>query len=205
MNETKLDCRGMTCPQPVVVTKKRLDAMETGTFTTIVDNEIAKENVSQFVRNAGCSCSIAEQGNDYYITITKNKDMIPKNQNNLTPNLCIQTMVEDKMVYCIASNSFGQGSPDLGLTLMKSFFTTLCETSPPKTLIFLNSGVYLSCEGSMVLEKLLDLQQKGTAILSCGTCLDYYKLKEKLAVGTVSNMLEIVNHLSGPQKAIVIS
>ncbi len=199
-----IDCRGLVCPQPVVNTKKNLDTMHEGSLITIVDNKIAKENVSTLVRNAGYPFSVTQKGNDYYITITK----IPAEQDkvetytSLPPQL--QEISED-VVYCLGSNTLGEGSPELGLTLIKSFFTTLVSIDPPKALIFLNSGIYLSCEGSVVLEQLLELQAKGVQIFSCGTCLNYYKQTEKLTVGKISNMLEIVTWLNGPHKTIFIS
>lgn len=205
MKNIEIDCRGMNCPQPVVYTKKQLDKMSSGTFITIVDNHIAKENVSTLVKNAGYPFSVNQKGNDYYITITKNiDDSLKMPDTDFTPPPNLENIFEE-IVYCITTNSLGQGSPDLGLTLMKSFFTALCSSSIPKAIIFINSGIYLSCEDSLVLEQLVELQNKGVQILSCGTCLNYYKKTEKLALGNISNMLEIVNLLNGPNKVITIS
>ncbi|GBF33768.1 hypothetical protein DCCM_2878 [Desulfocucumis palustris] len=201
----ELDCRGLACPQPVITTKKALDTMVSDTLITIVDNETARENVSLFARNAGCGVSVEQKGADFYITITKGEE---------TPGVK-ETVPEVKpaaagenagTVYFISSNVLGQGSPDLGMTLMKSLMNTLSETDPlPGTLIFLNSGVYLTCEGSVVLEKLLMMGSRGVKILSCGTCLEYYKLKEKLQVGIISNMYDINNILTGPGKVITVA
>ncbi len=199
-----VDCRGLACPQPVVNTKKNLDALSEGSLLTIVDNKIAKENVSALVRNAGYPFSIAQKGNDYYITITKTPSEQEELKTYSAPPAQLQE-VNEEVVYCLGSNTLGEGSPELGITLIKSFFTTLVSIAPPKALIFLNSGIYLSCEGSVVLEQLLELQEKGVKIFSCGTCLNYYKQTEKLAVGQISNMLEIINWLNGPHKTIFIS
>jgi selenium metabolism protein YedF len=68
------------------------------------------------------------------------------------------------------------------------------ETKPSR-LILINSGVRLATEGSEVLETLRALSQKGIEILSCGTCLDFYGLKQKLKVGVVSNMYDIAQSL----------
>jgi selenium metabolism protein YedF len=74
----------------------------------------------------------------------------------------------------------------------------------PRTIVFVNSGVKLACEGSKVLEHLMIMEKKGVEILSCGTCLDYYKLKEKLCVGQVTNMYTILEKMTNSNKVISI-
>lgn len=109
-------------------------------------------------------------------------------------------------VYLITSNLLGQGSPDLGQVLMKSLMVSLTEMDqPPQVLFFLNSGVLLTCQGSPVLDQLQSLFSRGTSLISCGTCLEYYKLKEKLKVGRIGSMLEISGHLSGTARIITIA
>jgi len=97
----------------------------------------------------------------------------------------------------------GRGDDTLGNVLIKSFFYTLNENDVVgKTLIFLNSGVKLTCSGSEVLEHLMSLEKRGTEILSCGTCLDFYGLKEKLCVGKITNMYHILELLIKAPKVI---
>ncbi|KAB2953872.1 sulfurtransferase-like selenium metabolism protein YedF [Heliorestis acidaminivorans] len=106
-------------------------------------------------------------------------------------------------VYFLRSDVIGQGDAQLGKILIKSFFYTLSEADHvPGTLIFLNSAVLLACEGSPVVESLLALEERGTQILSCGTCLDYYQMKEKVLSGKVSNMYTIVEHLNSATKVV---
>ena len=111
----------------------------------------------------------------------------------------------DGVIYFITTNSLGQGSPDLGEVLMKSLMVTLSEQQPPQALLLLNTGVYLAVEGSPVLEQMQRIAGQGTEILVCGTCLNYYKLKEKLAVGVISNMYDINTRLRSPGKVITIA
>jgi selenium metabolism protein YedF len=97
----------------------------------------------------------------------------------------------------------GQGSGDLGRVLMNSFLYTLRESSEGITaIIFLNSGVYLTCEGSENLEHLEALEKEGVEILSCGTCLDFYNLKNRLKIGKISNMYSIVELLERAGKVL---
>lgn len=201
----KVDCRGLACPQPVISAKKALDRMESGTVITLVDNEVAKENVSLFARNAGYSVAVEKEQGGYSITITKGS---PAGNPGERPGKSAVTprQADAGVVYFITSNVLGQGSPDLGMTLMKSLMVTLAEMNPPpKALIFLNTGVYLPCEGSGVQEMIKSIAEKEVEVLACGTCLDYYKLKEKLSTGRVSNMYEINSYLAGPHKVITIA
>ena len=76
---------------------------------------------------------------------------------------------------------------------MKMFIYTLSQMDElPKTILFYNGGVRLTCEGSPALEDLKLMADAGVEIISCGTCLNFYGLTDKLAVGSASNMYVIV-------------
>jgi len=200
----EVDCRGLNCPQPVINTKKALEEITTGQVVTIVDNPVARKNVTLFAQNAGHRVEDREENGAYYITITKSENRNPKPQEKKYEHP--QQVSTGNPVYLITTNCFGQGSPDLGTVLMKSLMLTLAETEPaPEALVFLNSGVYLVAEGAEVLPHLQKLSEKGTQIIACGTCLDYYRLRDKLAIGTISNMYEINSRLTGPNKVITIA
>ena len=110
---------------------------------------------------------------------------------------CTEAQASDPFTVFFASDRIGQGNDELGALLMKGFIYALAEgENKPVRMIFMNSGVNLTVEGSIHLENLRRLQDEGVEILSCGTCLDFYGLKGKLAVGRVSNMYEIVSLLS---------
>jgi selenium metabolism protein YedF len=107
------------------------------------------------------------------------------------------------MIVYINSNLLGVGEEALGTILMRSFLKTLLDFEQvPSRLIFVNSGVRLTTEGSEVLESLRALYEKGAEIPSCGTCLDFYQLKEKLKVGVVSNMFVIAQSLMEADRLI---
>jgi selenium metabolism protein YedF len=182
----QIDCRGLACPQPVLTTKKALDEIKEGALTIIVDNLAAKENVERFARSQGATVHVEKKGNDFYLTIEKGG----------VCDLASLPQKVEKMVVYINSNLLGVGDEALGTILMRSFFHVLSEMeTKPTTLIFINSGVRLTTEGSAVLEDLQNLDQRGVAILSCGTCLDFYGLKEKLRIGIISNMYDIAKIL----------
>lgn len=101
-----------------------------------------------------------------------------------------------KKVIVIDSNKMGDGSEELSTKLLKNYIyalTTIDEK--PDTMIFYNSGANLVCEGSESIEDLLKLKEDGVEIKTCGTCLDYYGLKDKLVVGDVTNMYDIAETL----------
>lgn len=102
-------------------------------------------------------------------------------------------MEKNDLTILVSSNLLGSGDDRLGEVLMKSYMYTLSENKIlPKNLIFINSGVKLCCEGSGVIDSLISMKEKGVNIMSCGTCLDFYGVKEKMTIGEVGNMYLIV-------------
>lgn len=182
----EIDCRDMACPQPVLTTKKVLEEMEQGEFILIVDNPSARDNVERFAKSQGARVTIEKKENDFHLHIQKSG----------ISDLTGLTHQAEKVVVYISSNLLGVGEEALGAILMRSFLKTLLDLKPiPSKLIFINSGVRLTTEGSEVLEFLKSLSEKGADILSCGTCLDFYGIKEKLKVGIISNMYDIAQSL----------
>jgi selenium metabolism protein YedF len=106
-------------------------------------------------------------------------------------------------VVLIASDRLGSGSDDLGWVIMRVFVKTLHDVTPrPDAIILLNAGVKLATEGSELIGPLSELARDGSEVLACGTCLDYFELRDQLRVGRVTNMLEIVTKLSTADRVI---
>jgi selenium metabolism protein YedF len=184
-----LDCRGLACPQPVVTTKQAMDQIREGELVVIVGNAVSCNNVERFAQSQGYSVTVEKKEEDYYLRIRKSGSA---GQGEVIP----EAGSPRRVVAYLNSNLLGVGDEALGLILMRSFLKTLLDLNPkPNRLILINSGVRLASEGSEVLETLKNLSDQGVEILSCGTCLDFYGLKEKLKVGTVSNMYEIAQSL----------
>ncbi len=191
---TTIDARGLTCPQPVVLTKKALE--EADEVTTIVDNETAKANVTRLAVSQGCQVSVEEKEEGIYLHLTKTATKLKDSPGNL---------VSGATLVLIASNSLGRGDESLGNILMRSFIYTLSEVTPkPDRIIFINSGVKLVTKGSEVIDDLHALEDDGVEVLACGTCLGYYNLKEAVEVGHVSNMYDIASALLQAGKVIAI-
>lgn len=189
-----VDARGLTCPQPVIMTKKAMEEPGGEELTTIVNQTVALENVSKLAQSQGYEFEVKQDDDDYYIHMTRvggsNEDAGSK--------------VED-IAIMIRSNLFGQGEAELGQVLMKSFLFSLNELDAQvKHIIFMNSGIFLTIEGSPVLDTLKVLESKGVEILSCGTCLDYYQSKDKLAVGSVTNMYTALEILTTAARSLTL-
>lgn len=197
----EVDARKQACPKPVIMTKKALDEIADGVVITIVDNEVAKENVSKLAKSLNYDYTVEKgQENEYYIHITKGEIVEEANENNA----CIPNTFKD-MVILFTTDKLGQGSDELGSILMKGYIYTLTESTPfPSALLFLNNGVRLTVEGSPVLDDLKKLQSEGVEILSCGTCLDFYNLKDKLSVGEITNMYTIVEKMKNATNTITL-
>ena len=195
----EVDARGQLCPKPVIMTKKELDNLPNGILTTIVDNEVAKDNVSKLAASYGYSFTVDKSNDkDYYITITKG-EVKPEEA-----NVCIPDTFKDVTI-AIGSNLMGSGEEELGKILMKSFIYTVKETTPwPATIVLFNSGVYLTCEDSQVLDDLKSMADEGVEIISCGTCLDYYNIKDKLMVGEIGNMYTIYEKMRNANNTLNI-
>lgn len=200
MNKKEIDARGMDCPLPVVHTKKALEDMEEGVVTTIVAGEVAKENVLKLAKSMSLEVDIKQNSQgDYYIYISKEKQAETVGSEASSPDN------KEDFLILITKDKLGGGSDELGAVLMSGYLYALTEVSSyPSCIIFLNGGVKLTVEGSQVLEAIRILESEGVEILSCGTCLNYFELEDKLAVGSASNMFTIAEKLNEAGNTITL-
>ena len=188
-----LDCQGLACPQPVILTKKALD-QRPPQLTVIVDNAAAKENVAKFAAAAGYGVNIEPAGGVFRLHLLA----LGTTPATGLPDAGVSVEAsESGPVFLISRSTLGQGDDQLGAILMKSFFVSLQELQPaPRAILLLNGGVQLAVDGSPVLAGLQELSRRGVNVLVCGTCLDFFQLKDKLAVGSVTNMYSILTELT---------
>ncbi|MGL5756342.1 MAG: sulfurtransferase-like selenium metabolism protein YedF [Paraclostridium sp.] len=193
----ELDARGLACPKPVINTKKELDNIAQGVVVVTVDNEMAKENILKLVKSMNYEANILKSEKDSIcIEIIKGENVIIEEKS--------QESLSDTCIF-INSDKMGNGNDELGHVLMKGYIYTLTESKPyPKSILLVNSGIKLTTENEATVENLKILQESGVEILSCGTCLDYYDLKDALKVGTVTNMYTIVETMNNSSKTISI-
>ena len=189
---------GDNCPIPVIKTKKAIQALEgPEVIEVLVDNEIAVQNVTKMAVSEGgevTSEKLAEK--EYKVTI-KIGEAVAEGC------ACCCEEEKENLVVVISSDRMGTGNDALGKVLIKGFIFAVTQLENlPKTMLFYNGGATLTAEGSDSLADLKNLEAQGVEIMTCGTCLDYYGLKEKLAVGSVTNMYSIVETMAGADKII---
>ena len=195
-----LDERGHACPTPLVNTIGELKKMNIGdTLMVKVDNEMPLKNITKFANSNNLQVEtkkISEK--EYDITITKTNEISDK----ADVNSC-SCNNGDGLVVVISSNMMGVGDETLGKNLIKAFiFAITKQDILPSKMLFYNKGAYLTTEGSESLEDLNNLKNAGVEILTCGTCLDFYNLKDKLKVGEVTNMYDIVKNMESASSII---
>ncbi len=203
MNIRQLNCEKMACPMPVIKTKQELETFENGSLEVTVDNNTAKENLLKLAASMQLAVELKEEAGIYKVTFVKTgHTSLPKEPEEETSSL---TMEVSEEIIMIGSNLLGVGDEALGAILMRGFIYTLSEAKPfPKKILFVNSGVKLTTENEEAIENLKKMEAKGVEILSCGTCLDYYHVKDNLGVGTVANMYDIVDALKKNPNRLVV-
>lgn len=188
-----IDARGLACPQPVILTKKAIEAGEMA-VEVWVDNDAARENITRLGEKLGYQVAADASGSEFRILLTKRSESAKT-----------RAKTRQATVIFVGSDTIGRGSDELGTVLVKSFFYTLTESGDrPQKIVFMNSGVKLAVGGSPVLESLQKLSSSGTELLLCGTCLDFFQLKEKVVVGNISNMYNILESFMEAEKVITI-
>ena len=193
--EKFVDARGMACPLPVVNAKKAAEALAPGdTLIVRVDNEIAVQNLQRFAAHMGYSAGGEKQSEkDYTVTMHIGGEAEDQHQ---PETACTPDTRKKGLLVVLSANTMGTGDETLGKALMKAFVFALTKQDVlPETVLCYNTGAYLTSEGADTLEDLKLLESEGVTILTCGTCLDYYGLKDKLAVGGVTNMYDIVERM----------
>ena len=188
----KLDARGLECPLPVVKTKELLKESSEA-VEVVVDNETAVENLKKFAKVKGYDAVSNKVNEDYHVVISSGEQIVEeKKADNILKG----------QIVVISSNSLGSDK-ELGKSLMKAFIFALTKRDAfPETIIFYNEGVKITTQESDTVNDLLFLESEGVEIVNCGTCLDFFKLKDDLKVGSITNMYDIVERMEKAEKVI---
>lgn len=200
MAAIQVNAMGEPCPIPVVKALNALREMkEPGILEILVDNEVAVQNLLRMASGKGLEAKSEETGEEQFtVTIAVNTVLEAARADHIPA--CAP---QGDTVVVISSAGMGSGSDELGKTLMKAFIYALSQQEVlPRCILLYNGGAYVSTEGSASLEDLRQMQEQGVEILTCGTCLDFYGLKDKLAVGGITNMYSIVEKLSTAGKIV---
>lgn len=180
-----IDCRNMACPQPVVTVKRALEESPGESLTVLVDDGAPRENVSRFASNRGLGVAETPVDGGYSLLLSGKGDSAEVGKAEALMGM-------GKTIMLVGSDRLGDGPEALGRLLMKNFIITLLDMNElPDSIFFINTGVLLTTAASEIIEVLEKLENQGCEIFSCGVCLDFFHCKDKLAAGSVTNMLTI--------------
>lgn len=192
-----IDVLGQPCPIPVVKAKQAIAQLPAGggVIRVLVDNTLACENLGKMASGSGYGHR-AEPCADGTFAVTITVGEGPREPEGL-PETAPSRPNGSGLVVAVGSDAMGKGSEELGKILIKGFVFSLSELPvPPRALLFFNSGIHLVTEGANTVEDLKKLAAKGVTILVCGTCVDYYGCKDRIAVGEITNMYGIVEAMN---------
>jgi selenium metabolism protein YedF len=202
MAHESVDCRGLACPGPVLRTKEILDRGRVGQLTVLVDNVAARENVNRLFARCDYQVEITEQDGDFAVTGRSKPG-------ELACEIIVDATSATKpkqIMILIGTDRIGHGDDGLGSKLMANFLATLNEMGKDLwRLVLVNAGVKLAIEGSEVLAQLQSLEQQGTQLLVCGTCLNHFGILEQKRAGETTNMLDIVTAMQLAEKVISLT
>ena len=194
----QIDCRNLACPEPVIRTKNALDGLRVGEKLEILVNSIApKENISRFLKNQNVEFSVLQNGAETKITAVKGESKLELT--NFDEFVCEITPKTKKTVVYL--NEEYAGSGDVGVSLLAKFLGALLQVEKPEYVICVNNAVKITTNRAHPSFKpLKDLEAAGVKILSCGSCLEAYKLVGDLSVGEISNAYEIMQILTSHEQ-----
>ncbi len=196
-----LDCKGLVCPEPVLKTKKALEQLEENSvLEVLVDNIASQENVVRFATKQGFSSEVEDLGNnEFKVIIVKGYGCSIDTKDSLGESSFL-----NKTVF-IKDDKVGEG--ELGSMLIVGFLKSILELPKlPKTIICVNKGVLLTTadENSDIIEVFKNLEEKGVEIFSCGVCLEFYEVADKLKVGKIGNAYGTIETLLTSEGTITL-
>ena len=204
---TILDCEGEPCPNPVLRCKRLLDQESPRELEVIVDNDAARENVCRFLLSKGMRVDGVRRDGGLSVVMASARDKTPDSPAPEASGAAAAAcpVCAPKILVFLTSDTIGQGDDTLGSRLMGNFLNTLPELGDALwRIIMVNGAVRLATEASPAIETLKKLEAAGVSILVCGTCLEFFQLMDRKAVGQVTNMLDVVTSQQVADKVITI-
>ena len=202
MEKKTVNAMGDVCPVPLVKAKNAIAELAgSGKVEVLVDNEIAVQNLEKMAQQKGYGFLVKEEKEkEYHVEFTVSETEPVETEEK---TVCFVPAAKKTKLVVLSADHMGEGAEELGKILMKSFLYALTQQDElPDTILCYNGGAKLTCEGSESLDDLKYLAARGVEILTCGTCLNFYGISEKLQVGSVSNMYDIVERMSSADRVI---
>lgn len=194
-----VDTRGLTCPAPLIKARQGLTEAATDEAVQIlIDNPTSLSNVKRYLTDNRLEFTVREEGNLAIVTVTRGAggEISANETEYCTTDSPEASSGIRKTVVAVTSERMGSGDDELGSKLIVSFFRTLVLLEPtPAAVVFYNAGVKMALDDSPVLEHLKELKERGTGIYLCSTCINHFGIKDRLPVGSFSDMYQILNVL----------
>lgn len=217
-----IDAFGETCPKPVIRAMKALaEPGADGSVRVLVDNTVAVENLKRLAASKQGSAEVAEVEGGWAVTVSGVPDELAGNPQGTDAALAEAGIAcpvpgdgdaaapapaaRRQVTVFVGSSTFGQGAEELGRILIKGLVYAFSQADEvPHRIVFFNDGARLTCEGSEMLDDIRELERRGCEVLTCGTCLDFHGIKDRLAVGGVTNLYAISEIALGPDKVVTL-
>ena len=194
---------GKACPEPVIMTRA---AVEKGAaeLEVLVDNAVAVSNVTRFLEGQGFRVQHQENGGEFKLTARRDGAAASAGSAAVADS-APRPQGKARLAVLIAGKTLGREDKELGEVLIKGFLGTLSKLeTPPAVLALMNEGVKLALSDASTCDHLKDLERTGTKILVCGTCTTHFGITERVGVGTISNMFEILEAVTGADKVLSV-
>lgn len=195
---------GRQCPAPLIETKRALRNTETGgSFIVITDDKTSFNNIIRFLKDNNTQVTFKESDGIWQLTVTRSAtESVEVN----AVEYCtaeIPHFSTGNFIIAFKSDKMGDGDPELGQLLMDNFIKAIKDLDIlPQKIVFYNSGVKLGSEDSPMFDHLFQLEKMGVSLLFCGTCISHYSLEDKIKIGTISNMFEIVQVMASASNIV---
>lgn len=217
-----IDAFGETCPKPVIRAMKALaEPGADGSVRVLVDNTVAVENLKRLAASKQGSAEVAEVEGGWAVTVSGVPAELAGNPQGTDAALAEAGIAcpvpgdgdaaapapaaRRQVTVFVGSSTFGQGAEELGRILIKGLVYAFSQADEvPHRIVFFNDGARLTCEGSETLDDIRELERRGCEVLTCGTCLDFHGIKDRLAVGGVTNLYAISEIALGPDKVVTL-
>ncbi|WP_291861728.1 sulfurtransferase-like selenium metabolism protein YedF [Marinilabilia sp.] len=203
-----IDTKGRLCPEPLIMARNGLREINEGEKMLVVsDNETSYQNLMSFLEDLGTTPVVDKKEGIYYIEVTKPLEPAQETESNPEDYCTVpqQSGATDNYIVVARSCRMGEGDEDLGDLLIRGYFNALKEMEKlPTHIIMYNGGVKLALKDTDTAAALGELEDKDVSVLVCGTCVDYYQMKEQIGVGRISNMYQIATILAETDKVVYL-
>ncbi len=203
--ERQIDLRGLTCPEPVLRTKKLLDDKSIIKVEALVESEVNVKNLARLARSQRVSMSCSNEGDFYRVVLTR-AETEPL---NALEELAIREAQKETnkqrvgTIVFISKDTLGEGDRDFSVSLLNVFLQTMFDAGHrPRAILMANSGVKLMDPGGSTLPVLSNFAEAGCEVLACGLCVEFYGLKGKVPADQITNMFSICEYLMNADRVI---